>query len=411
MAKLTKRVVDQSGPADTEFFVWDSELRGLGLRVSPAGRKSFLVQYRFNGKTRRQGLGVHGVTTVEQARTLALSVLSDVAAGIDPRAAPKPLTANLTVAELCDAYLRDGVELKKESTLATDRGRIERHIKPLLGRMTASDVQRSDIEKFVRDVTAGKTAIEVKTKLHGKARVKGGGGTAARTVGLLGAIFTFAINSLSLRRDNPVLGINKRKDARRVRFLSTAEATALGEAFSALERRGGNPFPLAAIKLLLLTGARKSEILSAKWQYVDFERSQMRLPDSKTGEKTIHVPAQGIALLRRLPRKAKSEYLFPSNRTNGHFVGLQKVWSELRAEAGLADLHIHDLRHIFATMAAAEGHSLLTIGHMLGHRDPRTTQIYAHVVDAALSQAVQQTGDRIERMLSASGEGAASDGK
>lgn len=404
MAKLTKRVVDQSVPQQTEYFVWDSELRGFGLRVSPAGRKSFLVQYRFNGKTRRQGLGVHGVLTVEQARTQALGVLSDVAARVDPRSTPKPETAKLTVAELCDAYLRDGVGLKKASTLATDRGRIRRHIKPLLGSMIAANIQRADIDRFVRDVTAGKTAAEEKTKLGGRVRVKGGGGTAARTVGLLGAIFTFAINSLSLRADNPVLGVSRRKDTRRVRFLSNSEAMALGKAFSLAELNQANPFPLAAIKLLLLTGARKSEILSAQWSYIDFERAQIRLPDSKTGERTIHVPAQGLDLLRNLARKTGSKYVFPSDRTDGHFVGLQKVWTALRTDAGLEDLHLHDLRHMFATMAAAEGHSLLTIGHMLGHKDPRTTQIYAHVVDAVLSKAVQGTGDRIERMLNPAAE-------
>jgi integrase len=304
----------------------------------------------------------------------------------------------MTVADLVGDYLLHGVALKKASTLATDRGRIERHILPLLGDRWVDELQPADVEKFVRDVTNGLTAKNVKTKHRGRAIVRGGGGTAARTVGLLGGIISYGVRLYGLRADNPVQGIKRRKDIKRVRFLSASEFSRLGKALEIAETDGTNPFGVAALRLLLGTGARRGEILSLEWSHVDLERGQLRLPDSKTGEKTIYLSRQMVSLLEQLPRVPGSRFVLPSARSGQHFVGLPKVWKHVCALARLSDLHIHDLRHAFATTAAAEGASLFVIGGLLGHKDPRTTQIYAHLADDTLARAAQLAADKMSSL-------------
>ena len=194
MSKLTKKFVDSCAPNTKEQFFWDDDLPGYGLRVFPSGKKSYLLQYRHPGRTRRYSIGLHGKYTPDQASEKALLLLADIIKGSDPSADRKKLNKEINVSELCDDYLLFGCDNKKASTLATDKGRIERHIKPLLGLMRVTTVTKADIVKVASDITKGKTAITIKTKARGVARVRGGKGTSSRTMGLLGAIFTYARN-------------------------------------------------------------------------------------------------------------------------------------------------------------------------------------------------------------------------
>ena len=229
MAKLNKRSVDDLSTRDgREAIVWDDELPGFGVRVKTSGAKSFLVQYRnAHGRSRRLTLGRYGVLTPDEARKLARKTLAEVAGGLDPAETRQMDRCALTVAELCREYLeaanaghvisRRG-RAKKASTLKIDEGRVERHIIPLLVAWPIGDVSSGDIRLFQRDVTAGKTAANVKTGPHGRAIITGGRGAATRTLGLLGAIMQYAVER-EYRADNPVRGVRREADQqRRVRL-------------------------------------------------------------------------------------------------------------------------------------------------------------------------------------------------
>ncbi len=406
--RISKRSVDALKPGERDAYLWDSELSGFGLKVTPAGKRVFVVQYRLGGRkgrTRRVTIGRHGSPwTADNARAKAKRILGQVADGHDPAEARTQDRRDPTVAELCDVYLAEGCATKKASTLATDNGRIERHIKPLLGRRKVRSITRADVRRFMQDVAAGKTAANIKTGKRGRTIVEGGKGAATRTVGLLGGIFTFAVEK-ALRPDNPVRGVKRFKDASRERFLSAAELARLGDALAGAEREGESPFAVAAIRLLVLTGARKGEILTLRWEHVDMERGCLRLPDSKTGAKVIPLGAAALEALSEIPRIEGNPYVLPGLEGR-HFVGLQKAWARIRKRAELADVRLHDLRHSFASVAVSGGDSLYLVGKVLGHRHAGTTQRYAHLSDDPLRAVADRTSGKIAAAMKAGNGGA-----
>ena len=409
--KLTKRTVDLAKPSTGDVFFWDVDLPGFGLKVTPKGRKVYVVQYRNGGRgapTRRFTIGRHGAPwTVEEARKEARKVVGNVADGGDPQTAKAEKRAAVTIGQLCDQYLLEGCGTKKPSTLETDRGRIERHIKPLLGRKRVKDLTPNDVRRFLNDVAKGKTAVDEKTKKRGRARVAGGRGTATRTVGLLGGILTFAMAD-GIRADNPVRGVKRFPDRMCERFLSPGELARLGEAMAAAEREGENKVAIAAVRALILSGCRKSEILSLKWEEIDFQRGYLNLPDSKTGQKIVPLGAPALELLASQPRIDGCPYVFPGKAAESvetgepmvsHLIGLPRAWKRLRARAGLDDVRLHDLRHSFASVGAGAGMGLPLVGKLLGHRDPKTTARYAHIADDPARAAADQIAQTIEKAI------------
>jgi integrase len=312
------------------------------------------------------------------------------------------------VAELCDLYLADAPtriqrktrQPKKVSTLETDRGRINRHIKPLLGKMRVAAVTREDIEIFLADVASGKTKINEKTRPRGRAIVRGGEGTATRTVGLLGGVFSYAVEK-GLRSDNPVRGVTRYKDRASNRYLSLVELAKLGAALAAAEHDGENAVAVAAVRLLILTGCRKSEILAARHEWVDMERGHLHLPDSKTDAKLVLLGAPALAVIASLPIVDGNPYLLPGSKEGMHYIGLPKAWGRIRARAGLHNVRLHDLRHAFASIGASSGDSLLIIGALLGHRDAKTTQRYAHLQADPVKAAADRISQRIATAMGA----------
>lgn len=243
--RITKRTVDALKPSDRDFVKWDGELKGFGVRVRPSGAKSFIAFYRTGGRKspqRKVTIGGVGKIEVEKAREAARKILARAELGQDHAAEKAIARAEKTVSELCDLYLLEGCEAKKASTLIADRGRIARHVKPLLGKKRVGEITRADVERFMRDVAAGKTATNVKTGQHGRAIVKGGKGAATRTVGLLGGVFAFAV-SREMRADNPVRGVKRYPDRKSEIFLSADQFATLGGALNAVEAEGGNCQP------------------------------------------------------------------------------------------------------------------------------------------------------------------------
>ncbi len=403
-AKITKRTVEAATVLDG--WIWDTELKGFGVRVSSADHKSYVLEYRPGGggrvaSKRRLTIGRHGSPWMpDKAREEAKRLLGLVADGKDPAADKTADRRSMTVADLCDLYLAEGCATKKETTLATDRGRIVRHIKPLLGRKKAKDMTRADVQRFLQDVAAGKTAADVKTGKHGRAIVEGGKGTATRTVGLLGGIFTFAVDR-DICKTNPVQGVKRFRDRKGERFLSPREIAVLGFGLAVMEdTKTISPIMASAIRLLLLTGCRKSEILSLRWSFVDVGRSYLRLPDSKTGDKIVPLGEPALNLLAELPRL--SDWVFPASTGEGHMVGLPPAWEALREWCGLDGLRLHDLRHSFASVGVAAGDSLPIIGALLGHADSATTSRYAHLSADPLKAAADRIAGAIAKAMQGS---------
>ena len=404
--RLTKRVVDALESTGEEIRIWDADVSGFGVRCRVSGEKYYFLKYRLpSGRQRWATIGKHGSPwTVETARKEVRRLLGQIIDGDDPVEAKAIARADLTVAQLCDLYLDQPIIItnrgtqKKVSTLATDRSNIERHIKSLVGSIRVCALTRADIERFQQDVAAGKSRADIKTKNRGRAIVSGGKGTAARSLATLGTMLTFAV-SRGLRADNPARGVKLFASERRERFLAFAEMANLGKALTKLEHAGANATAIAAIRLLMLTGCRRGEIIGLRWDWVDFERCCLRLPDSKTGAKVVPLGDPALQFLRDRPRIEGCAFVFPASRGEGHVVGLPAVWEKATADAKLKGVRIHDLRHSFASVAVSAGVSLFVVGRILGHKQARTTEIYAHLADDPVRVAADRVARQIQNAL------------
>lgn len=404
MPKLTKRMIDAAtvGPGEDEFFLWDTEVKGFGLRVKPSGAKSFVLKYRVAQATKRHTISrVGSPYTVEEARKIAADLLRDIRHGADPVTEKKERLRAETVAELAKLYLgpdgRAARPSKKESSWTQDESCLRRHILPLLGRKIACALTAEDIERMQADIAMGKTACDEKTIKYGRAVVTGGKGVAARSVATLSAMLSYGV-SRKILPANPAQGVAKFKPDKKERPLGPSEVATLARGLTILEELGMvSPCMAAAVKLLLLTGARKNEIARLRWDYVDLEGGRLNLPDSKTGAKVIPLPAAAARIIAELPRR--SEWVLPSSRNDGPIVGLQKSWELVRVWCGFEDVRVHDLRHSFATYAVSDGASLYLVGKALGHRQSRTTERYAHVADDPVKAVMDRTADHLAALM------------
>ncbi len=399
--KFTRKVVESAAPGSAARFLWDSEVIGLGLRITPAGARSYVLQYRFGGRSRRYTLGAHrSPWTPETARERARLLLGQVAGGVDPQEERGAERRSMTLAQLCDLYVSEGLATRKPSSIASAQGNIENHIKPLLGTKRAALVTRQDVERLLIAVAEGRTARRAKTrKKHGLSRVRGGRGAANATIVTLSAALAFGV-SRRVCDDNPAWRLRRFPEKKLERFLSPAELGRLGEAIAAAEALGvESPYALAALRLLILTGCRKSEILTAKHAYVDRWHRCLRLPDSKTGAKVVHLGAAALKVIEGIEPLGDNPYLLPGKGGQGHLINLQTPWERIRGAAGLDDVRIHDLRHSFASLGVAGGESLFVVGALLGHRSAKTTHRYAHLADSPVKGAAERVSQEIARLI------------
>ena len=395
--KLTKRSVEALPASDKRAIFWDSELTGFGVRVMPGGGRVYFLQYRCNGVARWFKIGRHGQPwTAEEARNQARALLGDVARGIDPaekRRAARERGARpvATFGELCDLYFAEGVAHKKPRTISSDKTRARLHLIPTLGKKHVDEISRGDVEKLLNDVIAGRTVCKPEKRRGGRVPT-GGRGVGAQCVALVSTILQFAIGR-GLLADNPARGIKKPPVRKLQRFLTFDELSKLANALELEE--GGSVHPVAAIRLLALTGCRRGEIVNLKWQDVDLQRRLLHLRDSKTREKAVYLSPAAVEILARLPVYRGNPFVIARLHTPKPSGAVNRTWERVRRRAGLPDVRLHDLRHTFASVGAGASIGLPVIGKLLGHTQASTTARYAHLADDPIRRAADAIGDAI----------------
>jgi integrase len=380
MARLTKRDIDQTSATVKEVVLWDSSLPGFGVRIKPSGVKSFVIQYRNrHGRSRRVTLGRYGVMTLEEARTEARQQLSAVSRGSDPRQDRDEGRSAMTIKDLADRYMSDHCEGRcKESTIKAHQWLLDRFIIPALGRRSIHELRHSDVDRLHQSLK----------ETHYNAN---------RVLGLLKAMYGRArIWGLVEPHVDPTTGVRPFRETRRQRFLSMEELKKLAITLDLAEQDGTISRTVgAAYRLLVLTGARLSEIQKLKWEEVDLANGLILLKEHKSdrhGAKAIPLSQAASRILESIERVDENPYVFVGMKENQHITDLQRPWRRIRSRAGLSDVRIHDLRHTFASMGISVGGSLPIIGGLLGHRTPQATAVYAHLAADPLRQTTEQVG-------------------
>lgn len=388
--RLTKTSVEAiTPPAAGELLVWDSDLKGFGVRVSAAGRRTYFIYGRTKaGRQVKAKVGVHGQITAEKARSNARIEIGKLTAGQDPaqerieakRAEAKRLGA-LTMAELCDKYLTEYAEVhKRESSIRDDRS-IAKMVKAKFGSRKVEEITHDDIASF-------------------HASLKSRPARANRVIAMMSKMFSLAVQQWKLRPDNPVKGVQRYQEEPRERYLQADELGRLSKALT----DSTNATSANAVRLLLLTGARRGETLSATWEQFDREPGVWIKPSAHTKQKKEHrVPLSPPALqlldeMRKLNADRKpspSPYVFPGRGRDEPLTDIKKFWASVCKTANISGVRLHDLRHTYASVLAGSGYSLPIIGALLGHTQAATTQRYSHLADNPLREATTRVGEQL----------------
>ena len=378
--KITKRAVDQLQGDGTETFYWDDDLPGFGVRIRSSGRKYYVAQFRADGRMRRITLGRHGAVSTETARRRAMAAISEAKGGGDPAAARDARRKAPTMKQLGKRFLEDYVPDHCKPSTAYEYGRsVKFFIEPRIGKRKVRDIKRSDIAELHHALR--ETPYQ-----------------ANRTLGVLSKMFSLA-EMWGMRPDgsNPCLHIKRYKEEKRERFLSAEEFARLGKVLDEILRdRSETRSAVVAIRLLMLTGCRLSEIQKLRWEHVDLEAGELRLPDTKTGGRAVPLAPSAVRLLESLPRDEENPWVIAGRKAGSHLTDLQHPWRRIRARAELNDVRIHDLRHSFASRALALGEGLPMIGKLLGHTQVQTTARYAHLARDTVKASAARIGDSID---------------
>lgn len=389
MSKITKRLVDKLRPdSGRDVWAWDDEIKGFGVRVKPSGHKSYMVQYRAQGRTRRYTLGAHGTITPDQARKLARNKLGEVAEGGDPAEEKKRGRQAITFQELAQRYLDEHARAKKKPASAfRDERLLDRFILPALGSRRIKTITRTDVAQLHHKI-GQETPIQ-----------------ANRTLAVMSKMLTLAIRWGLYPNENPCRHIERFKENKRERYLSQEELARLGQVLGeAEENRAISPSAATALRLLALTGMRVGEVLSLQWGWIDFQRGLIFFPDSKTGQKVLALGEPAQDLLGDIPKTAGNPHVFAGRKFGRPLADINGPWRIIRDKAGLKGVRLHDLRHTHASVGAAAGLSLPTIGALLGHSEPATTARYAHLAQDPVKQAADQVSGLIDMAMNSQGQ-------
>jgi len=383
MPKITIQNVKKLAPGGQ---LWDAGLSGFGVRRQGNGPAAYVVKYRAgrgrNATQRWLTLGKHSEAfTPDEARAAARKVIGLVADGKDPAAARKAERMAGTVAALTAEFEAAHAKIWRPSTVRSNAGLIARAIVPAFGTRRPNDVTHADVARW--HVGLGETP-----------------GAANRALAILSSMFGWAIKNQLRDAPNPCRDVKRYRGRKIERHLSAVELARLDEALKAVDSK--EPYTVAALRLLIFTGARLGEILGLRWEWIDLEAELIRLPDSKTGAKPIYLNAQARKVLATLPRIAGNPHVIVGANSGASLVNLEKPWRRIRDAAGLADVRIHDLRHSFASIGAGMGEGLPIIGKLLGHRNTSTTAKYAHLSPDPVRAANEKIGERIAAAMTGS---------
>jgi integrase len=364
-------------PASGYVIHWDDEVAGFGIRVTAGGSKAFIFNYRVKGgdQQRRITIGQFRSWTTGAARTEAKRLEHLVDGGNDPRGDFEKKRKAPTMAELCDRFVAEHLPRKRPATADSYKRVLRLHIRPFFGGFTkVADVSFEDVDK-----------------LHQKVTATGSTYAANRCVAILSKMFSLAIK-WKMRTDNPARGIERNVEVKRTRYLTGDE---LARLMAALATHSSDRRFADIIRLLLLTGARRGEILAMRWADIDLAKGTWTKPGSATKQKTTHhafLSAPARLLLTEMEIHSHGEFVFPSDGKTGHIVEVKNGWASLCERAGIENLRIHDLRHSFASQLVSSGHSLELIGALLGHSNPATTARYSHLFTDVQKAAVEKVG-------------------
>ncbi len=381
MPKLTKRNIEALEIRSKNYIAFDAELPGFGVRIMPSGKRFFLVQYRRHGRTRRIMIGQFGPITAEIARQQAMALLGQAkGGGDDPALTRDSLRQSTTMEQLGARFLKEHVAARcKPTTQREYRRSVELFLNPFFGKQRVRSVTPADVAELHGSLT--NTPYQ-----------------ANRTLGVLSKMMSLAeVWGLRDRHTNPCDEIERYPEHKRERFLSLKEIATLGQALNDAESE--HPYAVAAFRLLLLTGCRLGEIQTLRWEHVYLDESELRLADSKTGAKVVHLGTTAISILQTLPRIDKNPFVIAGTKSNAYLTDLQKPWRRIRKAAGLEQVRIHDLRHTFASGGLAVGEGLPMIGRLLGHTQVQTTARYAHLAADPLKAAADKISDRLAAAL------------
>ena len=369
MKTLSNRAVGKLAVEKDTVF-WDRELTGFGVRVYPTGSKVYVAQARGPEGPKRVAVGRHGVINADEARKRAAHIIARIKAGEEAVPEPMKPAGGPTVAELCARYLTEYVSVRcKPGTAALYRSVIDRHVLPALGKQPLAALSRAQVAEFHESLyetpAVANTALRILSSMH---RLAAGWGMVPEGT------------------PNPCKALVKYPERRRERFLTDSEFTRLGEALDEMEARGGAS-AVAAIRLLALTGCRRSEVLKLRWEHVALDTGELRLPDSKTGARAVPLPPEAVQILSSLPRINGNPWVIPGRKPGTPLRNVDEAWRVIRERAGLEGVRIHDLRHSWASRALALGEALPVIGKLLGHSKLETTARYAHLARDSAQEA------------------------
>lgn len=377
--RVNKTSVDALAPGQT---IRDDQLPGFGARRQ-RGKPIYFLQRRISGRIRWLTIGTHGAPwTAETARKEAYRLLGAIAGGDNPAVERQQRLENPTLAQAIDLFREQHMPGLKPATATRYDVLFRLHIVPLLGTYKVADIARADIQRLQRklgDIEASANyAVAVMSKLMNWCEEQG----------------------FRPDQSNPCRRVKKFKATKRERFLSREELGSLAQVLRDLETSSAeSPYVIAAIRLLIFTGARMGEILTLRWSYVDFDRGFLALPDSKTGQKQVALNRQALEVLTALPRVKNNPFVIVGRNEGQRLINLEKPWRRIRAAAGIPDVRIHDLRHSFASVAADTGGSLRMIGKLLGHSQPQTTDRYAHLTDSPVRQLNDKIGSSLAEAM------------
>ena len=383
--KLTKSVVDKAvyeGDGNQRCVIWDTALSGFGLRVYPTGRKAYVLSYRHHGRKRLMVINSPSAQHVQDARDAAARKKVELLDGIDPLTEKKKHNKAELFEDFTAAYIADHASQKKSGR--NDISMIENVINPAFGSIPLKDIDREDIAKLHRKIGRQINSRTEKPKIY----------RANRILALLSKMFEFAITEgyLPETHPNPAKRIKKFKEESRDTWIAPEQVPKLAQALDNEQ----NSVARDAIWLYLLTGLRKSELLTLRWEDIDFHRNEVRLPDTKAGRRHyLPLSAEAQTILESMPRVVNNPYVLPGAKEGHHLVNIDKPWQRIRKAAGMEHVWLHDLRRTLGSWLASNGKSLPLIGRVLNHSNTSTTQVYAHFGQDTVRAALDQHGKEI----------------